>query len=108
MTMTFPVANMRVSREMKDAEYALDEALLRHSSLLASMVTARRETGMDPFAGHEALLRLVRSQQSLLEAGGDLARVHGQLLDIQREMGGADACPPEETTTTGLVSDAAA
>ena len=53
MTMPFPVANMRVSREMKQAEYALDEALLRHSSLFASMVTARRETGMDPFAGHE-------------------------------------------------------
>ena len=96
MTMTFPVANMRVSRDMREAEAALDEALLRHSALFHSMVTARRETGLDPFAGHEALLRLAKSQQSLLDAGGDLARVHGQLLDIQRENGGMDECPPDE------------
>jgi hypothetical protein len=98
MTMTFPVANMRVSRDIREAERALDEALLRHSALFSSMVTARRETGLEPFTGHEALLRLAKSQQALLDAGGDLARVHGQLLDIQREKGGADDCPPEEKT----------
>jgi hypothetical protein len=98
MTMTFAVANMRVARDVREAERALDEALLRHSELFASMVAARREAGLDPFTGHEALLRLTKSQQSLLDAGGDLARVHGQLLDIQREKGGADECPPEEKT----------
>lgn len=96
MTMTFPVASMRVSRDIREAEAALDEALLRHSALFHSMVTARRETGVDPFTGHEALLRLTRSQQSLLEAEGDLARVHGQLLDIQREEANIDECPPPE------------
>lgn len=98
MTMTFAVANMRVSRDIREAERALDEALLRHSALFASMVSARRETDLEPFTGHEALLRLAKSQQSLLDAGGDLARVHGQLLDIQREKSGADECPPEEKT----------
>ena len=98
MTMTFSVANMRVARDVREAERALDEALLRHSELFASMVAARREAGLDPFTGHEALLRLTKSQQSLLDAGGDLARVHGQLLDIQREKSGVDECPPEEKT----------
>jgi len=98
MTMTFAVANMRVARDVREAERALDEALLRQSKLFASMVTARLEAGLEPFTGHEALLRLAKSQQSLLDAGGDLARVHGQLLDIQREKGGADECPPEEKT----------
>ena len=101
MSMTVPVAQLRIARDIRQAEDALNEALLRHSSLFTSMVTARRETDTSPFVGHEALLRLARSQQSLLEAGGDLARVHGSLLDVQREMGVGDDCP-EETRPTGL------
>lgn len=94
--MTVPVAQMRISRDINEAEKALDEALIRHSSLFTTMVAARRETASGAFVGHEALLRLARSQQSLLEAGGDLARVHGSLLDVQREMGVGDECPPNE------------
>src|SRR5690606_14415760 len=94
MTMNLPVARMRISRDIDEAEKALDETLLRYSSLFTTMVSARRETGCDPFTGHEALLRLSKSQQALLEAGGNLARVHGTLLDVQREMGIADDCPP--------------
>lgn len=98
MTMTVPVASMRLARDIRDAEVALDEALLRQANLMSSMVSARRETGVDPFTGHEALLRLARSQQSLLESSGDLARVHGQLLGVQKELCGVDDCPPEEKT----------
>lgn len=96
MSMTVPVAQMRIARDIREAEHALNEALLRQASLFNTMVAARQETGADPFAGHEALLRLSRSQQALLEAGGNLARVHGQLLDVQREMGVGDECPPDE------------
>jgi hypothetical protein len=99
MSMTVPVAQMRIARDISAAEQALDEALIRHSSLFTTMVSARRETGSDPFTGHEALLRLAKAQQALLEAGGNLARVHGSLLDVQREMGIADDCPPEERPT---------
>jgi hypothetical protein len=98
MTMTVPVANMRIARDIRQAELALDEALLRQSSLFSSMISARQETGAAPFTGHEAMLRLAKSQQALLDAGGNLARVHGALLDVQREMGGADDCPPDEKT----------
>lgn len=95
MSMTVPVAQMRIVRDITEAEKALDEALIRHSSLFTTMVSARRETGSEPFVGHEALLRLTRSQQALLDAGGDLARVHGSLLKVQREMGVGDECPPD-------------
>jgi len=94
MSMTVPVAQLRIASDISEAEKALDEALIRQSSLFTTMVSARRETGADPFAGHEALLRLAKSQQALLEAGGNLARVHGSLLDVQREMGAGDECPP--------------
>jgi hypothetical protein len=96
MSMTVPVAQMRIARDIGEAEKALDEALIRQASLFATMVSARRETGAHPFTGHEALLRLAKSQQALLEAGGNLARVHGSLLDVQREMGAGDDCPPDE------------
>jgi hypothetical protein len=101
MSMTVPVAQMRIARDINEAERALDEALLRQSSLFTSMVAARRETGSAPFVGHEALLRLAKSQQALLEAGGNLARVHGSLLEVQKEVCGADDCPPNEPRETG-------
>ena len=101
MSMTVPVAQMRIARDISAAEKALDEALIRHSSLFTTMVSARRETAAGPFVGQEALLRLAKSQQALLEAGGNLARVHGSLLDVQKELCGADECPPEEDKATG-------
>ena len=103
MTMTVPVAQLRIARDISEAEKALDEALIRQSSLFTTMVAARRETGSNPFVGHEALLRLAKSQQALLEAGGNLARVHGSLLDVQREMGVGEECPPDEPT--GVLDD---
>ena len=106
MSMTLPVAQLRIARDIRKAEAALNEALLRHSSLFTTMVAARQETDAGAFVGQEALLRLARSQQSLLEAGGDLARVHGQLLDVQRELGVADECPPDEPR--GQLDEAAA
>src|SRR5690348_11232175 len=101
MPMTVPVAQQRLVRDINEAEKALDEALVRQSALFTSLVTARRETGSDPFLGHEALLRLAKSQQALLEAGGNLARVHGSLLEVQKEVCGADECPENEPREPG-------
>lgn len=95
MSMNRTVAQLRITREIQDAELALNEALLRQSSLFTTLVAARRDTGAAAFTGQDALLRLAKSQQSLLSAGGDLARVHSRLLEINREtMGGVDDCPP--------------
>ena len=103
MSMNVPVAQLRIARDIRQAEEALNEALLKHSSLFTTMVSARQETGSDAFLGHEALLRLSKSQQALLDAGGNLARVHGSLLDVQREMGVGDDCP-EEKEPTGVMT----
>lgn len=94
-TMTPTVAQLRITRDLHEAEAALDEALMRQANLLATMIGARRDTGAAPFTGHEALQRLVRSQQAMLDAGGELARVHGRLRQIAVEtLGGNDTCPP--------------
>jgi hypothetical protein len=96
MSMTVPVAQMRIARDIRQAEAALNEALLRQSSIFTTVVSARLEAGVGAFAAQEALLRLAKSQQALLDASGNLARVHGSLLDVQRELGVGDDCPPEE------------
>ena len=100
MTMSVSVAQMRIARELQAAELALDEALLKQSSLMATLISARREAGKSAFEGQAELMRLVKSQSSLLTAGGDLARVHGGLLDIGRERsdGVIHDCPPNEPT----------
>lgn len=94
MGMSHDVAQMRIVRELRAAEDALDNALLRQSSLLAAMVEARRETQTDPFVGQEALLRLTKSHQTLVSAGNDLARVHENLRKVQDDVLGDEDCPP--------------
>jgi len=111
MTMNTQVAQMRITRDLHDAEGALDEALIRQARLFATMVSARRESGAAPFMGQDALLRLAKSQQSMLAAGGELARVHGRLSEIAVETnGGNDGCPPvnasldEPAVVTGVAA----
>lgn len=93
--MPLSVAHLRIARDLHQAEAALDEALLRQARLMATMVGARRETGVAPFLGQEALMRLIKTQQATVDAGGELARVHGRLTTIAVETcGGNDKCPP--------------
>lgn len=94
MGMSHDVAQMRIVRELRAAEQALDNALLRQSSLLATMIEARQETQTGPFVGQEALVRLTRSHQTLVSAGNDLARVHENLLKVQDDVMGDEDCPP--------------
>lgn len=106
MTITKAVAGVRIAREMQDAEQALNDALLKQSSLFTSMLMARRDTQVDQFIGQDALLRLSRSQQSMLSAGGDLARVHSRLLDINREVRAVlDECPDDWRAPTGIIPE---
>ncbi len=106
--MPLSVAQLRIARDLHKAEAALDEALMRQATLLATMVGARRETGVSPFLGQEALMRLVKSQAAMVDAGGELARVHGRLSTIAVETcGGNDACPPAAILAGDDMSDAA-
>jgi len=86
----------RVTSDLQEAEAALNEALHKQSQLLSSMLAARQHYG-EPFLGQEAFMRLLKSQESLLTAGGDLARVHHGLLKIGEEKGAViHDCPENE------------
>jgi len=105
--MPLSVAHLRIARDLHQAEAALDEALMRQAKLMATMVGARRETGVAPFVGQEALMRLVKSQQAMVDAGGELARVHGRLSSIAVEhCGGNDKCPPAALLADDAAEDA--
>ena len=97
MMMTNEVARLRIARKIQDTEAALDQALTLQSELFATMIEARRETGAGPALGQDTLLRLAKVQQTLLDAGGDLARIHGRLLEISVEKCSTDDCPPAAT-----------
>lgn len=85
MTMTKSVAHLRIARQLAEAEASLDDVLIKQSQLFSTMVAARQETGAAAL-GHDILLRMTKSQMTMLSAGGDLARVHGRLLEIGRDL----------------------
>ena len=108
MPMSNNVAQLRISRELREAELAVDEALLKQSALLSTLIRARQDTGVGAFTGHDALLRLSKSQHTLLSAGGELARVHSSLLRIQQDVLGYEGCPKNLPMSTGQLDDEAA
>lgn len=90
MSMNRTVAELRIKRELNQAECALNEALLSQSALFSTLVIARRDVGVSPLLGQDILMRLLRSQQAMLGAGNDLARVHTGLLAIDGVSGPGD------------------
>jgi hypothetical protein len=104
MAMTKSIAQLRITRELSEAETALNTALLKQSQLFSTMLSARAEVGVSPILGQDALLRLAKAQQTLLAASSDLARVHGRLLEIGQDLDlipMGEECPPDWQKPTG-------
>ena len=105
MPMTVPVATARLSRQMPDAEAAIEDALVASASLLLTAATARRDTGVRRAESHAALLRLSKLNQTLIEASGEARRVHRELRKLGDEVRDGveeDTCPdaiPNPMTT---------
>ena len=93
MGMDFNIATMRITERLHAAESALDEALLKQTDLLSTIVMARRDVKVKPFSGQNVLMRLAKSTQTLITAGGELARVHGGLLEFAQTEGYLEECP---------------
>ena len=86
------------------SECELDRALTSSATLLAAMTTARIETASPLATGHTAIMRLVRSLNSLTEARSDLIRVHADLLKVGQERGDMtmpDGCPKKAVIEPG-------
>jgi hypothetical protein len=75
MTTTLFLTQLKMVRDRRQEDAALNGALLKQTGLLATFITARRETASAPSVNHAELMRLVRSQQSMLSACRDQARL---------------------------------
>lgn len=90
------ISSDRLGAEVPVAEERIDDALIAVSSLMTSIVTARRDIGGVPAAkGQATIQRLAKAQMALIDASGDVLRVHGDLVSIGRETAGYDVheCP---------------
>ncbi len=88
-----------VGHEMHKTEALYDETLMSSAKLLQELLKVRQHPTISPATGQDAIARLVRSQQRLVESQGDILRVHGQIADIARERADVDTgqCPWEQT-----------
>ncbi|MEZ5681111.1 MAG: hypothetical protein R3E14_07400 [Erythrobacter sp.] len=103
MSLTIDSATARLSRQMRESETAIADALVATTGLLHTAALARREVGgVDAKSTHLAMLRIGKLADGLLSAQGDALRVHSQLTDIARETGATEepSCP-EEFLTSG-------
>ncbi len=97
MSLEINAATARLVREMNAAEVTIADALVATAGLLHTAASASRDVSDAPvIKSQAALLHLNKMVGSLIEARGEALRVHGQLLDIGREMGATETpyCPP--------------
>ncbi|MGL3822775.1 hypothetical protein [Sphingopyxis sp. R3-92] len=100
----------RLEEDVPAAERRIDDALIAVSSLMTSAVTARRDTdGVPATRGHAAIRRIAKVQNALIDASGDVMRIHGELVEIGRETAGYDLhkCPNSARSNVVPLSSAA-
>ena len=76
MSKEISFAAARLERDVPAAEGRVDDALIAVSSLMTSVVTARRDTiGVPATSGHATIRRLAKAQMALVDVSGDILRV---------------------------------
>lgn len=96
MSLDLNSATARLAREMGNSETAIADALVASAALLHSAALASSAFADAPaLRSQAALLHINKLIASLVEARGEAMRVHGQLVDISREMGATEIpwCP---------------
>ena len=87
MTMTTKVAALRIARDLKALEDAIDTAIAAQCALGATMAQARIDTETPVVSGHVALMRLAKAGQMLVAARADTIRTHEDLYKVAEERG---------------------
>ncbi len=91
-----PVALTRLTREVPAVEGDIDQALISMSSLLHTVLVAKRDTQTTGAASQAALMSVSRAIDSLVTASSEMARAHASLRKVATEKGVGDVeeCPP--------------
>lgn len=85
MTMNTEVAALRIARDLKQFEDALDAALAAQCALGATLAQARIDTETPMVVGHVALMRLAKAGQQIIAARADTIRAHEDLFKVGEE-----------------------
>lgn len=104
MSLSIPVATVRIARELNQAETAIDQALVATAALMHSSTIARVDNPeINAACGHTALMRMHKTFGGLLAARADMLRAHVSLRSDAREYAGADepTCPEDDAVFTG-------
>lgn len=96
MNLDHQIATTKIAAQLHDAEAALNEALIKIATLNVTLLQVRRTGPQNSLQGQPVLMRLAKSQQTMIAAGNDLARVHGGLLEIATTEGYLEECPPNK------------
>lgn len=104
MSDTIMFVAKKLQHQVPAAETRIDDALIAVSSLMTTIVTARRDADqVRPVKGQATIQRLAQAQMALIDASGGVLRVHGELADIAREAAGLDLheCPAVAVADAG-------
>lgn len=87
MSFTVHTAAARLSRQVPDAEAAVDDAMLRIAEVITTSIGARRDTGIREISGQAAITRLHKALGSMITVQSELLRAHGLMLSVAKETG---------------------
>src|SRR3546814_13331682 len=87
MPQSIPLMAARLQRDVPTAESKVDDAIIALSSLMTSMVTARRESGAHAKTGQAHILRLAKAHMSLDDVSSDGLRTTGPLPQNSQRKG---------------------
>lgn len=85
MTMTTEVAALRIARDLKLLEDAIDAAIAAQCTLGQTLAQVRVETESPAVVGHVAMMRLAKAGQLLISARADAIRTHEELSEVAEE-----------------------
>lgn len=85
MTMTSEVAALRIMRDLKQFEDAIDAAIAAQCNLGQTLIQARIDTDAPAITGHVAMMRLAKAGQMLVAARTDAIRAHEDLYKVGEE-----------------------
>ena len=94
-----------ISNAIPMAETAIDEAMVSVAHLMASLVQARIDNNVPAATGQASLMRLAKTQMSLIGVSGDVLRVHNEMLDIGKVYSLGDIHPNCTPTGTKNLSE---
>lgn len=80
-------AAQRIASELHEAEFAIDDAIVKLARLAATLPTARIETRMSTMVGQEAVAKVTQAVAAAGHVRQMIAEAHHALGETQKQVG---------------------